>query len=131
VAGLPPHITVIDDSPAVRSGLGRLLRSQGIEVTTRESAEEFLASLPSADSQPTFLIADVRLPGASGIQLLRQLRAEGNPVPAILITAHEEAETSVELSTLGSPVCLRKPFTWAVLEDAIRALWSSSSEVQM
>lgn len=128
MTGFPAQITVIDDSPAVRSGLKRLLRTQGIAVATYTSAEEFLdQNAPALRSDLEFIIADISLPGMSGIQLVSKLRKDANHVPVILITAHEEEETRTALSALDSPICLRKPFAWATLEQAIRILWEQTT----
>ncbi|MCC7156834.1 MAG: response regulator [Bryobacterales bacterium] len=120
VPELPSAITVVDDSPSVRKGLGRLLKAQGFDVVTYESAEHFLEnqSIPAQ-----LMILDISLPGMSGVQLLTKLRADGNNVPVILITALEESETQVALAALDSPICLRKPVGWETLSSSISEAW--------
>ena len=84
------YIGVIDDDESVRRSLGRLLQLAGFQPVLFPSAEEFLAD----PLRPYLrcLLVDIRLGGMSGIELHRQLIAEGSRVPLIYITAHDDAD---------------------------------------
>jgi FixJ family two-component response regulator len=80
-------ISIVDDDESVREALGSLIKSYGYETRVYESAAAFLQS----GTQPDCLVADIHMPGMSGIELCKQLTARG-VVPVILITArHDEA----------------------------------------
>jgi two-component system response regulator FixJ len=103
------RVVVVDDDPAVLDSLQLLLRSAGIEVTGCASAQECLEAGDFADV--TCLVVDVRLPGMSGLELVRRLREKGQRVPAILITGHLEALSEPQAEADGILAILHKPFT--------------------
>ena len=110
-------IAVVDDDSGVRTALRQLLRSAGFEALTFASAEEFLAAGQREDVD--FLIADVNLPGMSGVGLLKALATEGVVLPALLITGRDDAGT-VDLIRQAGPVPrLIKPFSDDDLFDVI------------
>src|SRR5581483_4408672 len=80
-------IVIIDDDDSVRRALRRLILSVGLSVTTFGTAEEFLSSDQPA---PGCLILDVHLPGLSGLDLQKQLTAEGRRFPIVFISAYAE-----------------------------------------
>ena len=84
------YIGVIDDDESLRRSLGRLLQLAGFQPVLFESAEEFLAD--PLRPHLRCLLVDIRLGGMSGIELHRQLIAEGSRTPFIYITAHDDAE---------------------------------------
>ena len=81
-----PTVLVIDDDPALRESVARLLRSLGLEAQLFASISEFLAFDPP--DGPTCLVLDVRLPGQSGLDLQRELAAANRELPIIFITGH-------------------------------------------
>lgn len=106
----------------MRTALKNLMRSVGLEAQLFSSAAEFLkAAVPDV---PSCLILDVRLPGMSGLELQKQLRADGNPVPIIFITAHGDIPMSVRAIKSGAVDFLTKPFRDQDLLDAIHAALS-------
>lgn len=114
-------IAVVDDDAGVRTALRQLLRSAGFEALTFASAEEFLAA--GQDEDIDFLIADVNLPGMSGVGLLKTLAEGGAELPALLITGRDDAGT-IELIRQAGPVPrLTKPFSdddlFEVIEEAL------------
>ncbi len=111
-------VAVIDDDPAFRRALGRLLRGAGYEVETFSSAEEYLAR----DSGRSYccLVLDVYLGGLSGLDLHAQLADSGTRVPVVFMTAHEDVGV-VARAAPGVP-CLRKPFDEELLFEAIAAV---------
>jgi FixJ family two-component response regulator len=112
-----PTISIVDDDPAVRDALWRLMDSAGLPATAFASAEEFLAS-PSRD-ETTCLILDVRMPGMDGLELQRQLAASNWNVPIIFISAHAEAGAREQAMETGAVEFFEKPFNSAALLDAI------------
>jgi FixJ family two-component response regulator len=101
-------ISIIDDDVWVRDATASYVRSRGYPVATFASAEDFLQS---ADlDRTTCAVIDIQLPGLSGIDLHRELRAAGHTMPVIFITAltHEEVRTRV--TAAGAVGFLRKPF---------------------
>ena len=85
---MPPVISVVDDDASVRIATDNLLRSLGYIVHTSASAEEFLQSAHFNDT--LCVIADVQMPGMSGVELQARLLTQGHRVPFIFITAFPE-----------------------------------------
>ena len=111
-------VLVIDDDPAVRASIGRLLRSVGINVRLFASIPDFLASDPP--DGPTCLVLDVRLPGQSGLDLQRELTQANRELPIIFITGHGDIPMSVQAMKGGAIEFLTKPFRDQDLLDAIQ-----------
>jgi FixJ family two-component response regulator len=111
-------VLVIDDDPAFRASVGRLLRSLGLDAQLFGSISDFLASdLPDG---PTCLVLDVRLPGQSGLDFQRELAAANKKLPIIFITAHGDIPMSVQAMKGGAIEFLTKPFRDQDLLDAIQ-----------
>jgi two-component system response regulator FixJ len=114
-----PVVHVIDDDEAVRDVLSFQLGSAGIEVRTYESAAGFLEVAPTV--QAGCVITDVRMPGLSGLDLLRRLREFKLAVPVIVITAHGDIPLAVEAMRMGAIDFLEKPFDDDVLLASVRS----------
>jgi len=112
-------ISIVDDDPAVRDALWRLMDSAGLPATAFASAEEFLA-YPSRD-ETDCLILDVRLPGMDGLELQRHLIASNWRIPIIFISAHADAGVRASALQAGAVEFFQKPFNSAALLDAIDA----------
>lgn len=112
------YIAVVDDDESLCRSLSRLLRATGIQPITYPSAEAFLAD----KKHPQFdcLVLDVRLGGMSGIQLHRQLSAEGKKTPVIFITAHDDPEAREEALAGGCAAYFRKTDSGAEVLKTIR-----------
>lgn len=113
-------VHVIDDDEAVRDSLTFLLRAAKIDVRTFDSATAFLNAMP--DGCGGCIVTDVRMPGMSGIELLRQLKARGSAMPVIVITGHGDIQLAVEAMKIGAADFLEKPFDDEVLLAAIRSV---------
>ncbi len=111
-------IAVVEDDPGVRTALRQLLRAADFDALTFASAEEFLES--SRRDDVDCLIADINLPGMSGVALLQALAADGAALPAVLITARDDPATLELLRRAAAVPHLRKPFSDDDLFDAIR-----------
>jgi len=114
-----PVVHVIDDDEAVRESLSFLLRTAQIEVQSHASAAGFLAELPTL--RPGCIITDVRMPGLSGIDLLRRLKELKVHVPVIVITGHGDVPLAVEAMKAGAADFLEKPFDDEVLLASVRS----------
>jgi FixJ family two-component response regulator len=114
----PPLIAIVDDDESIRYALGNLLRAAEFDVLAFGSAEDFLDALDS--KRIGCLIADVNLPGMNGVALVEALAATGRAMPAVLITARDDATTFSLLQRAESTPHLRKPFSDDELFAAIR-----------
>ncbi len=112
-------VHVIDDDEPLRESLAFLLGTAHLEVRTYESATSFLAAL--ARAEPGCIITDVRMPGISGVELLRRLKGLGAAFPVIVITGHGDVPLAVEAMKLGAVDFLEKPFEDDVLLAAVRS----------
>jgi two-component system, LuxR family, response regulator FixJ len=119
---MPPEagmVHVIDDDEALRDSLTFLLRTANIDVTGHASATAFLEALPK--SAPGCIITDVRMPGLSGIDLLKRLKELGIAAPVIVITGHGDVPLAVEAMKFGAVDFLEKPFDDEALLQSVRA----------
>jgi FixJ family two-component response regulator len=101
-------ISVVDDDASVRAAIDNLLRSLGYAVCTFVSAEEFLRSAQLNDT--SCVIADVQMPGMSGVDLQARLLTQGYRVPFIFITAFPEKTIRARALKAGAICFLTKPF---------------------
>jgi FixJ family two-component response regulator len=108
-----PVISIIDDDESVRVATNRLVRSLGYTAHTFASAEDFLASSQVNDT--SCMIADVQMPGMSGIELQSHLLAQGHHLPIIFITAFPEESARTKALNSGAVCFLTKPFDGATL----------------
>jgi two-component system response regulator FixJ len=121
---------VIDDDQAVRESIEFLLRSARLTVKTYETASAFLAVASTIGSG--CVITDVRMPGMSGIDLLRRLKEMGIGLPVIVITGHGDVPLAVEAMKFGAVDFLEKPFNDDVLLASVRsALDRSEASAQL
>ena len=103
------RVFVVDDDASVRKSLDRLLTSFGYRVQTFESAREFLARPAAPADGPQCLILDIRMPGASGLDLQMSLRSSGVNVPIIFSTGFGDVASSVRAMKFGAIDFLTKP----------------------
>jgi len=122
-------VHVIDDDAAVRHSLAFLLQSAGMAVQTYEAATVFLNGVRTA--APGCVITDVRMPGISGIELLRRMKELNIAMPAIVITGHADVPLAVEAMKIGAFDFIEKPFDDELLLAAVRgALGRHATERQ-
>jgi two-component system response regulator FixJ len=112
-------VHVIDDDEASRQSLAFLLESAQIGVRTYASATMFLDLMPR--TRASCVVTDVRMPGMSGIDLLRRLKELGIEVPVIVITGHGDVPLAVEAMKIGAADFLEKPFDDEVLLASVRS----------
>lgn len=118
---MPPNslVHVIDDDDAVRDSLEFLLRTAKIDVRTYDSATAFLNTV--SDGAFGCIVTDVRMPGMSGVDLLRQLKARGSTMPVIVITGHGDIQLAVEAMKIGAADFLEKPFDDETLLASVKS----------
>jgi FixJ family two-component response regulator len=114
-----PSVYLVDDDASVRKALARLIRSAGLEVQTFASAREFLDRIPDTNN-PACLVADVRMPGLSGIDLHHELRSTNRNLPIIFVTGHGDIPMSVNAMKAGAVDFLPKPVKDSDLLRAIK-----------
>ena len=111
-------IAIIDDDDLVRNAVQGLLKSVGLPARAFASAEEFLLS--GQQRQTACLIADIRMPGMSGLELQAKLNAERCRIPTIFITAHGDVKMRMQALRAGAVEFLAKPFDDEVLLENVR-----------
>jgi two-component system, LuxR family, response regulator FixJ len=113
------RVHIIDDDEALRESLAFLLGTARIDVATHASAAAFMEAIPGA--KLSCVITDVRMPGMSGIDLLKRLRDMKIEVPVIIITGHGDVPLAVEAMKVGAMDFLEKPFDDEVLLASVKA----------
>ncbi|MEM9194963.1 MAG: sigma-54 dependent transcriptional regulator [Myxococcota bacterium] len=102
------RVLVVDDEANIRLVLETLLKKSGYEVASAESAEAALQTLDPFD--PDFVLADVRMPGMSGIELCRELSARNSEATVIMMSAYGSVDLAVEAMKAGAYDYVSKPF---------------------
>src|SRR4029077_12882407 len=118
-------VAIVDDDDLMRSALQGLLKAVGLPARAFASAEEFLKS--GQQHQTACLIADIRMPGITGLELQAKLNAERCRIPTIFITAHGDAKLRMQALRAGAVEFLAKPFDDEVLLENVRAALESGA----
>ncbi|PWC32914.1 response regulator [Azospirillum sp. TSO35-2] len=125
-----PLVLVVDDDEAMRNSVGYLLASVGIACETFASAEAFLASSHLRPPlRPGCVLLDVRMPGMSGIELLRHLKERGCKRPVIMVTGHGDVPLAVAALKGGAEDFIEKPWKDQALLDAVNVAIRKSRDV--
>ena len=114
------HILVVDDDQAVRDSLKRSLQYNGYEVSTADDGMQALARLAAV--RPDAVVMDVMMPRLDGLEATRMLRAAGNDVPILVLTARDAVGDRVDGLDAGGDDYLAKPFALDELLARLRAL---------
>ena len=112
-------VAIVDDDDLMRGALQGLLKAVGLPARAFASAEEFLKS--GQQHETACLIADIRMPGISGLELQAKLNAEHCRIPTIFITAHGDEKMRMQALRAGAVEFMAKPFDDEVLLDSVRA----------
>ena len=122
-----PTVFVVDDDASFRTAVSRLLRAAGHQVKVFASGSEFVLSLPATG--PGCVVADLQMPGLSGLDLQAALARSDNPLPVLFLTGHGDIPTSVHAMRLGAEDFLTKRAPKEALLDAVnRALARDTRE---
>lgn len=119
IPGKDRLIAIVDDDDSMRTAVQDLLEAVGLAAQSFASAEEFLNS--GRQRGIACLIADIRMPGMSGLELQAHLNAERCKMPIIFITAHGDEKMRLQARREGAVEFLSKPFDNEVLLDCVRA----------
>jgi FixJ family two-component response regulator len=112
-------VAIVDDDDLMRSAVEGLLKSAGLPSRAFASAEEFLNS--GQQRQVGCLVADIRMPGMTGLELQARLNAEHCRIPTIFITAHGDEKMRMQALRAGAVEFLAKPFDDEALLESVRA----------
>jgi len=113
----PIRVAIVDDEPAVRTALARLLEASSFQTSTYGSAREFIDSMRRG--VPECLIVDVHMPDFTGLDLQRYLNRMNKKIPTIVITAFDDAGIRERSAASGAKAFLTKPLHGPTLIDAI------------
>jgi len=120
----PARILLIEDDPGIAAALQRVLTDEGFATMLEKRGDEGLARA-GADSFDA-VVTDMKLPGLSGLDLIRELHAAKPRLPIILMTAHGTTETAIEATKLGAYDYLLKPFEMPQMLELVRQAADSS-----
>ena len=113
-----PLVVIVDDDQSLRNATRDLLKAAGFSTATFEDAESFLGSASRASA--ACLVADMRLPGMTGLELYQALVASGDRIPTVIITAHPDELTQSRARDAGITCYLSKPFAPDDLLECVR-----------
>jgi FixJ family two-component response regulator len=116
-------VAIVDDDDLMRSALQGLMKSVGLPAQAFASAEEFLKS--GQQNEVGCLVADIRMPGMSGLELQAKLNADQYRIPTIFITAHGDEKMRMQALRAGAVEFMAKPFDDEALLESVRAALES------
>src|SRR5246127_5502586 len=119
-------VAIVDDDDLIRCALQGMLKSVGLPSQTFASAEEFLSS--GQQHETACLIADLRMPGMSGLELQAELNDQQRRIPTIFITAHGDEKMRMRALNAGAVEFLAKPFDHEALLESVRAALESRTQ---
>jgi FixJ family two-component response regulator len=119
-----PLVVIVDDDQSLRNATRDLLKAAGFSTATFEDAESFLGSASRASA--ACLVADMRMPGMTGLELYQALVASGARIPTVIITAHPEELTQSRARDAGITCYLSKPFVPDDLLECVREALAKS-----
>lgn len=119
------RVMVIDDEKIVLESIKRILGPEGFEVSTFQNSTEGLEA--ALDGGCGILLTDIRMPGFSGMHILREMKKNAPEVPVILITGYSTVENAVQAMKIGAADYIEKPFDPDVLLSKINEALSQAS----
>ncbi|MGN6572350.1 MAG: response regulator transcription factor [Pseudolabrys sp.] len=123
----PIHIALIDDDEAVLDSLSLYFRSQKIAADSFPTAQAFLAALAQGSAFDC-IVSDVRMPGMSGLDLVRELKNRNVAAPIVLITGHGDVDMAVAAIKVGAADFIEKPFDESRLLASVRDAIADSEQ---
>ena len=121
------RILVVDDEPALRDALKRALAVEGYDVDLAADGQEALDRLYTPNGRPDAVVLDVMMPRVDGLEVCRRLRAGGDRIPVLILTARDAVSDRVEGLDAGADDYLVKPFALQELLARLRALLRRAS----
>ncbi len=122
----PQSVAIVDDDALVRGSVATLVRSLGLSAQAFPSAEDYLQA--SEAESFACLIADVQMPGISGLQLQQILAAKGSGPPVIMMTAYADDRTRTQALESGAVCFLEKPLDGDALIGCLESLLGPSED---
>ena len=119
-----PLVAIVDDDKSLRNATRDLLKAAGFSTAAFEDAESFLGSASRAST--ACVVADMRMPGMSGLELYQALVASGEGIPTVIITAHPDEPTQSRAREAGITCYLSKPFEPDDLLECVREALAKS-----
>ncbi|MCX4911202.1 response regulator transcription factor [Streptomyces sp. NBC_00878] len=119
-AGRTPEVLVVDDDPGVRQALDLGLGLEGFALRLAEDGETALEQV--AVRLPSVIVLDVTMPGLSGVDVVRRLRADGRTLPVCMLSARDEVDDRVAGLAAGADDYVVKPFSIAELAARLHAM---------
>jgi FixJ family two-component response regulator len=113
-----PLVAIVDDDKSIRNATQDLLKAAGFSTATFADAESFLGSASRASA--ACVVADMRMPGRSGLELYQELVASGRGIPTVIITAHPQELAQARAREAGITCYLTKPFAPDDLIECVR-----------
>lgn len=110
-------VFIVDDDHAIRTAMGMLMESVGLQYEIFDSGTQFLEKMP--EDRPGCLVLDIRMPGLGGLELQELLMARGSTLPIIFITGHGDVPMAVDAMQNGAISFILKPFRDQELLDCI------------
>jgi len=122
------EVFVVDDSPAIRSSVSLILKTEGMKPCEAASAEDALAKLKGGAVKPNLFIVDLNMPGMNGIELIRQIRAMPafRFVPILMMTTESQQQKRTEAKSAGATGWLVKPVPPADLLKVVKQVCPSA-----
>jgi two-component system, OmpR family, response regulator len=120
-----PQVLVVDDEPNIRELVQVALKFHGCSVTIAASGREALRLADA--SRPDLIVLDVMMPDMDGFEVCRRLRAAGNEVPVIFLTARDTSSDTVTGLAIGGDDYVTKPFSVEALVARVRAVLRRAS----
>ncbi len=108
-----PTVFIVDDEPAIRESLSRLVGAAGFRAECFDGADAFLAAY--RNGRPGCLVTDIRMPGMNGLELQERMRADGCAIPIIVLTGYGDVPGAVRALKGGALDFLQKPYEPDVL----------------
>jgi two-component system response regulator MprA len=116
------RLLVADDSETVLLMLRRRLEMAGYDVVTATDGHEALAEATKGRDKLDLILLDAMMPGKSGLDALKEMRADGIKTPVLIISAHLDAQQPERMAEIGADGCMPKPFEWEQLLARIEEL---------
>lgn len=120
------HILIIDDEPALRKTLARVMQQAGFEVTTAENGEQGLAFLEGANFDLAYM--DLRMPGLGGLDVLNLIHTKYPTLPVVLFTAQPDVNSAVEALRRGATDYLLKPLKPEAIIERTKSILASQQK---
>jgi DNA-binding response OmpR family regulator len=126
-----PTVLIVDDEDVIRFALQKKLTRIGYNVISLEKAEDVLYLMKSGDHKIDLIITDIKLRKMDGIELLRRIKSQEEPIPVLIITGHGNVEDAVKALRFGASDFIRKPFDINEISSSVRTILRSKKDQKL